>query len=148
MGITHRSAAKDLGAGLYAHLNSTAFAYASRVFRSYVPQGTTCPYVVVQAVTENDGWACFGAPAKDCTFQVRVVSQSRGEAEAAEIVSATVGRVMTGWDGDTGGRMTVANHTVGLLAYEGSDPYDELDDAGVQTFHRVGRFRIHLCQST
>jgi len=148
VGITHRSAAKDVAVGVFNHLNSTsAFEYAARLFRTYVPQGTTAPYVVVQNITENDGWSTPRNPAKDCTFQVRVVSQQRGEAEAADILSAAIGRVMSGWGGDTGARMAVPNHTVPLLEFEGSEGFEE-DIGGTLTFTRVGRFRVQVCQST
>lgn len=150
MAITHRSAAKDLSAGVYSALSTSAFTALSPVFRGYVPQNTTCPYSVVQSVTENPGWETMGQPAKDCTFQLHVVSQSRGEAEAADILTAGVGILLRGYLGSTAAAvLTVANHTVCLVEYEGSDGYeDDQDETGVLSFHRVGRFRVQLEQST
>lgn len=148
MGVTNRSAVGDLAAAAYDRLSTSTFTALSPIFRSFVPQKTTCPYSVIQNFTENPGWETPRDPAKDCTFQLHVVSQSRGEVEAVGILSAGVGILMRGWQGATGDRLTVANHQVGLLEYEGSEGYEEEDDASVLTFHRVGRFRVQLCQST
>ena len=147
MSLTHRTAVSDVAAGAYAALSTSTLTSLAPVFRVYVPEGQTCPYAVIQGVTEAPGWQTMGQPAKDCTFQLHAVSQSRGEAEADSIVSAGVGILMRGFFGSTGTPMTVANHKVLLVEYEGSDGFEE-DESGVLTFHRVGRFRVQLDQST
>lgn len=155
MSLTHRSAVKPLAAGLYAALNTTAFTGAttgtSPIFRSYVPEGQRPPYAVLQNFTENvsPDFAAMGSPAKDVTFQLHAVSQARGEAEACDVLDAGVGIVMRGWFGSTATvSVSVANHRLLLLEYEGSEGYEDLDDAGVETFHRIGRFRAQLEPST
>jgi hypothetical protein len=147
MGVTHRTAATDLAAGAWSMLSTATFTALAPIFRVYVPEGTTCPYAVIQNVTETPGWQTMGTPAKDCTFQLHVVSQSRGEVEANNILDAGVGILMRGFLGSTGTALTVANHAVMNVEYEGSDPFEE-DDEGVLTFHRIGRFRVQLDQST
>ena len=147
MALTHRSAVKDLTAGVWAALNTTGFTSLAPIYRVYVPDGTTAPYAVLQNVTEAPGWETMGQPAKDCTFQLHVVSQSRGEAEAADILTAGVGIVLQGFFGSTATAFSVTNHRVLQVAYDGSDGYDD-DEAGVVTFHRIGRFRVQLEQST
>lgn len=147
MGVSHRSAVKDLGSALYTALSTTTFTALSPVYLTYAPPNAAMPYTVIQSITETPGWECMGSPAKDCSFQLHVASRGRGEAEAADILTAGAGIVMRGWMGSTGTRLTVANHTVGLMEFEGSDGYDE-DVSGFLTFHRVGRFRVQLCQST
>jgi hypothetical protein len=145
MALTHRTAMTDLAAGAYAALNTSTFTALAPIFRVYVPEAQTCPYAVLQNITENPGWVSMGTPAKDCTFQLHVVSQSRGEVEANAILSAGVGLLMRGFFGSTETPMTVANHKVLNVEYEGSEPFEE-DDLGVLTFHRIGRFRVQLDQ--
>lgn len=147
MAITHRTAANDLSAGLYAALSTSTFTAHAPIFRGYVPDGTAAPYAVLQNITEAPGWEAFGSPAKDCTVQLHVVSQSRGEVEAVEILDAGIGILMRGFHGSTEAGFSVANHKVLHVEYEGSEPYED-DEAGVLTFHRVGRFRVQLDQST
>lgn len=147
MALTHRTAVKDLTAGVYSALSTSTFTALAPVFRVYVPDGTTAPYAVVQSVTEVPGWETMGQPAKDCTFQLHVVSQSRGEAEALDILDAGIGILMRGFHGSTGAALTVSNHRLMLMEYEGSEGYED-DEAGVITFHRIGRFRAQLDQST
>jgi hypothetical protein len=147
MALTHRSAVSDLAAGAYTVLSTATFTALSPIFRVYVPQGQTCPYTVLQAFTENPGWETMGQPAKDCTFHLHVVSQSRGEMEAVGILSAGVGLLLSGFFGSTGARMTVPNHRLLNMEFEGSDGFEE-DESGILTFHRVGRFRAQLDQST
>ena len=145
MSLTHRTAIADLAAGAYAALNSTTLTSLAPVFRVYVPEGQTCPYAVLQNFTENPGWESMGQPAKDCTFQLHVVSQSRGEVEASDILNAGIGLLMRGFFGSTEAPMTVANHKVLNVEYEGSDGFED-DESGVLAFHRVGRFRVQLDQ--
>jgi hypothetical protein len=146
MALTHRTAMTDLAAGVYAALNSTTLTALAPIFRVYVPEGQPAPYAVIQNLTENPGWESMGTPAKDCTFQLHVLSQSRGETEANAILSAGVGLLMRGFFGSTETPLTVANHRVLNVEYEGSEPFEE-DDLGVLTFHRVGRFRVQLEQA-
>jgi hypothetical protein len=147
MALTHRTAMTDLAAGAYAALSTATFTTAAPIFRVYVPEGQTTPYAVLQAFTEGHGWDTMGQPAKDCTFQLHVVSQSRGEVEASAILNTGIGILMRGFQGSTEAALTVANHRLCLMDYEGSDGFEE-DDLGVLQFHRVGRFRAQLDQST
>jgi hypothetical protein len=147
MALTHRTAATDLAAGVWSALSTSTFTALAPVYRVYVPPGTTCPYAVVQGVNESQGWHTMGTPAKDMTFQLHVVSQSRGEVEANAILDAGVGILMRGYLGSTASGFTVANHKVMNVEYEGSEPFEE-DDEGVLTFHRLGLFRVQLDQST
>jgi hypothetical protein len=148
--LTHRTAVKDLAAGVYAALSTSTFTALAPIFRVYVPDGQVKPYAVLHNFTENRSgdFESMGSPTKDCTFQIDVVSQSRGEAEASDILNAGVGIVMRGFFGSTEAPLTVANHRLLLMEYEGSDGFSEADDAGVEEFHRVGRFRAQLEQST
>ena len=147
MALTHRTAMTDLAAGVYAALSTATFTTAAPIFRVYVPEGQAPPYAVLQNFAEMPGWESMGTPAKDCTFQLHVVSRSRGEAEANGILNTGVGILCRGFFGSTEAPLTVDNHRVLTVAYEGSDGFEE-DDLGVLQFHRVGRFRVQLDQST
>ena len=146
MSITHRTAAKDLAAGVYAALSTSTFTALAPIYRVYVPPDQPAPYAVVQNITEAPGWETMGQPAKDCTFQLHVVTQARGEAQAADILDAGIAILMRGQFGNlTIPTFNVANHRVLLVEYEGSDGYDE-DETGIAAYHRVGRFRVQLDQ--
>jgi hypothetical protein len=147
MALTHRTAMTDLAAGAYSALSTSTFTTSAPVFRVYVPESQTAPYAVLQNFTEAAGWQSMGQPAKDCTFQLHVVSQSRGEVEANGILNTGVGILLRGFFGSTEAALTVANHTLLLMEFEGSDGFEE-DDLGVLQYHRVGRFRAQLDQST
>lgn len=138
--VTHRSAISSLASGVYAVLSSTGFTTLSGLYKFRVPQGTTCPYTVINNFIEGRQ-DCMGAPGKDLTFQVHVVSQSPGS-EPFTILSKAVellhySTAMT----------TIGSHDVMAVQYETGDSFDE-DVDGILTRHAVGIFRAQVWQST
>lgn len=139
MGVAHLSAISSIASGAYAALNTTAFTALSGLYKFRVPQGTTCPYAVINNFTE-DRQDCMGAPGKNATFQVHIVSQSPGS-EPFTILSKAVELLHYST------AMTVSSHEVMAVQYETGDSFDE-DVDGILTRHAIGIFRAQVWQST
>lgn len=139
MAVTHRTAIGDVASGAFAALSSSGLTGLCGLYKFRVPQGTACPYVVLNNFTEvrQD---CMQAPGKDLTFQAHIVSQSAGS-EPFTILSKAISLLHYSTS------IAVGSHAVMAVQYENCDAFDE-DVDGILTRHAVGLFRAQVWQST
>lgn len=110
----------------------------------YVPQSWTrseayLPYVVVEGGNERP-FNTIGAFGSVATPQVRVVSNYRGDAEAAAIMSLVVGRLDSQ-------KMTVSGYASVIVSFLGATLMPDPDAVGVMTRELVAQFDVTVHQS-
>lgn len=137
--MQQRSAMDAVMSGAFQALNSTGFTGLSSLHLYRVPQGTTCPYALLQSPFEirQD---CFQAPGKQVTFQVHVVSVSPA-AEPHAILNKAVELLHYSTS------MAATAHTPMVVQYETGESYEETVD-GVLYRHVVGMFRAQIWQTS
>ena len=109
-----------------------------------VPQGTAYPYVEVTSPASSrvDTFSRFGA---DVPVNVKVVSQGKGDQEAARILNACI--VALGGEGGSNVLTLAAPHRSLGMSWDNDDRYAETVN-GITTRYHVGMFRVWTEQTS
>jgi hypothetical protein len=106
---------------------------------NHVEQGALFPYVVVSSPTDRrvDTFGRFGA---EMLVNAQVVSQSRGDKEASQILDQVIRTLNFAV-------LPTTQHTSIGISWDASERYSETIN-GVQTRYHVGMFRVWTEQSS
>jgi hypothetical protein len=135
---TAQSALLPLPTAIYGVLTATVAFTALSALYNDVPQGTPAPYTLLENFTETP-WNTMREYGKDCTFELHVVSQARGDQEAIGILNAARAPLDYQTFAVTGFRLVECKYVSG-------DHWKEEAIAGVITRHHTHLYRVRLTQ--